>query len=71
MITPRLIYPTKDKRVSAILMIMQGILVKEILPVRISFELIQSLHSRIDVPAARLTFVTSSNKMGIIRIRVL
>ncbi len=47
-ITPKLIYPTKDRRVSATLIIIQGSLSKEILPVRILFALIHPLHSKID-----------------------
>lgn len=47
-ITPKLIYPTKERRVSATLMMIQGSLSKEIFPVRILLLLIQPLHSKID-----------------------
>jgi hypothetical protein len=68
-ITPRLIYPTNERRVSAIPMMIQGISPNEILPVRRSLEFTQLPHSRMDV-AARLTRVASRKRRTIIRIRV-
>jgi len=66
-ITPKLIYPTNDRRVLATLIIMQGSFPNEIFPVRRSFEVTQPLHSNMDFEAARLTRVARRERMAIIR----
>jgi hypothetical protein len=67
-ITPRLIYPTNERRVSATLIMIQGILSNPMFPVRKSFELTQPLHSKIDF-CARLICVAKRKRRAIIRIR--
>ncbi len=68
-ITPRLIYQTNERRVSATLMIMQGILSNEMFPVRILFHPIQLLHSKIDFSAAKVSREKRIVRRSIIRIR--
>jgi hypothetical protein len=68
-ITPRLMYPTNERRVSATLIIIQGISVNAILPVRRSFEVMQFPHSNIErgaLSSARLIRVARRKRTAII-----
>jgi|GEM_PF-3136093 len=70
-ITPKLIYPTNERRVLAMLIIIHGISLNEIFPVRICHCEIQPLHSRIDHDCAKLNRVARRKKRIIIRIKVI